>query len=166
MTALSALVVAASDAQAASNIYSTMLERQFLSWRIWTTGVSRLDDGMLFALIAVILGLAIIVSMFARIMFKGQGLSFQAGWLVSLPIIVGALVGYTMMRPYPRLDDMPAMLALAVLASLFCLFCARFFVGADDAPPERSRREAEPEKAVDERRVKMAMRGPASAKRF
>ena len=38
-----AAFAAEAETRAIANAYSIMLERQLYSWRIWTTGVSRLD---------------------------------------------------------------------------------------------------------------------------
>ena len=57
-----AALAAEAETRAIANAYSIMLERQLFSWRIWTTGVSRLDDGSLFGLVAIILAMAFGVS--------------------------------------------------------------------------------------------------------
>ncbi len=53
-----AALAAEAETRAIANAYSIMLERQLFSWRIWTTGVSRLDDGSLFGLVSIMLVMA------------------------------------------------------------------------------------------------------------
>lgn len=63
LMALPATAAAAeAETRAIANAYSIMLERQLFSWRIWTTGVSRLDDGSLFGLVSIMLVMAFGVS--------------------------------------------------------------------------------------------------------
>ncbi|HMN74398.1 MAG TPA: hypothetical protein PKA55_21245 [Rhodoblastus sp.] len=166
VTALPAIALAGEgDASAIANYYSSALERQFLQWHIWTTGVSRLDDGTLFGLVSVLLALSFACSGLGIILFKDGGLRFRGGWMVSLPIIVGSMILYATVRPYPTARDMPSMLLCATLASLFALFVARMVRGSMTHAVERPVRKIDPDRPIDDRRMKMAVRPAAGAKR-
>lgn len=156
---------AETETRAIANAYSIMLERQLFSWRIWTTGVSRLDDGSLFGLVSIMLVMAFGVSGLGIIMFKDRGLGFRGGWLLSLPVIVGTLIVYTIVRPYPSAQDVPSMLLMAGLAAMIALLFARLLKGSMSEPVDRPARKAELDRAAEERRLKMAVRAPGAGKR-
>ena len=162
--ALPTAALAADPDRNAANFYSSMLEHQLFAWRIWTTGVSRLDDGSLFGLISIVLAMSFGVSGVGIILFKERGLGFRAGWLLSLPVIIGALVVYTIFRPYPSARDVPTMLIAAALAGLMSLVVARLARGSVTQVVERPSRK-ELERAIDDRRLKMATRAPGGIKR-
>ncbi|MEI2734647.1 MAG: hypothetical protein V9G24_07420 [Rhodoblastus sp.] len=160
-----AALAAEAETRAIANAYSIMLERQLFSWRIWTTGVSRLDDGSLFGLVSIMLVMAFGVSGLGIILFKDRGLGFRGGWLLSLPVIVGTLVVYTVVRPYPGAREVPSMLLMAGLAALIALLLARLLKGSMSEPVDRPARKAELDRAAEERRLRMAVRAPGSGKR-
>lgn len=156
---------AETETRAIANAYSIMLERQLFSWRIWTTGVSRLDDGSLFGLVAIMLVMAFGVSGLGIIMFKDRGLGFRGGWLLSLPVIVGTLVVYTIVRPYPGAQEVPSMLLMAGLAAMIALLLARLLKGSMSEQTDPPARKAALDRAAEERRLKMAVRAPGAGKR-
>lgn len=163
--ALAAHSAGNAEAAAFTNEYSTMLERQLFSWHIWTTGVSRLDDGALFGLTAVVLLLAFGVSGVGIIVFKGKGLGFRAGWLISLPIILASIVAYCIYRPYPTQQDLPSLLIFSSLAALGVLFVGRMVKGSitGDIEFETPKAAAQP-KGVNDRRLKMAVRAQTASR--
>ena len=166
LMALPATAAAAeAETRAIANAYSIMLERQLFSWRIWTTGVSRLDDGSLFGLVAIILAMAFGVSGLGIILFKDKGLGFRGGWLLSLPVIVGTLITYTVVRPYPSAQDVPSMLLMAGLAAMIALLLARLLKGSMSEQTDPPARKATLDRAAEERRLKMAVRAPGAGKR-
>lgn len=165
LLALPTVAQAAGGDRIAANVYSSMLEHQLFAWHIWTTGVSRLDDGSLFGLASIVLAMAFGMSGVGIILFKERGLGFRGGWLLSLPVIVGSLILFTMFRPYPSARDVPTMLIVAALASLGALFVARLARGSVTEVVARPNRKAGMDKAVDDRRLKMAVRAPGGAKR-
>lgn len=160
-----AAMAADGDTRATANAYSSMLERQFFEWHIWTTGVSRLDDGTLFGLASIILALAFGCSGLGIILFKESGLRFRGGWMLSLPIIVASLIIYTMFRPYPTARDAPSMLLSAILASLVALAIARAAKGSATQAIETPVKKVDPDKPIDDRRLKMAVRAPGGPRR-
>ncbi len=166
VTALPAIALAGNgDAPAIANYYSSILERQFLQWHVWTTGVSRLDDGTLFGLVSIMLALSFGCSGLGIILFRQAGLGFRGGWIVSLPTIVVATIAYTMIRPYPGARDIAPMLLSATLASLFVLFIARMVRGPAAHSAAHPVRKFDPKKPVDDRRMKMAVRNASGSKR-
>ena len=166
LMALSAPVLAADgDPRAVANAYSIMLERQFFAWHIWTTGVSRLDDGSLFGLCSIVLAMAFGVSGLGIILFKDRGVGFRGGWLLSTPAIVGSMIVYSMFRPYPSSRDVIPMLILSTLGGLAVLFVARVAKGSVKGAVERPTRRGDPDRPVDDRRLKMAVRTPDGSKR-
>ncbi len=160
-----AAFAAEAETRAIANAYSIMLERQLYSWRIWTTGVSRLDDGSLFGLVSIMLAMAFGVSGLGIILFKDRGLGFRGGWLLSLPVIVGTLIIYTVVRPYPSAQEVPSMLLMAGLASLIALLLARLLKGSMSEQVVRPVRKVDLDRATEERRLKMAVRAPGAGKR-
>ncbi len=148
-----------------TNTYSAMLERQLFAWHIWTTGVSRLDDGALFGFSSIILAMAFATSGLGIILFKDRGLGFRSGWLVTLPTILAAMIAYCVYRPYPTINDLASMTLGAVVASLIALFIARLAKGAVVGDVPKIPHTAPPPKAVDDRRLKMAVRAPAGGRR-
>jgi len=166
LTALPAFALAAeSETRTAANFYSSMLERQFFQWHIWTTGVSRLDDGTLFGLASVLLALAFGCSGVGVILFKDRGLGFRSGWLLSLAINLASMIVYATFRPYPSARDVAPMFVTAALASLAALLVARMAKGGTTQVVERPARKIDPDQPIDDRRLKMAVRAPGGAKR-
>ena len=166
LIAVPAAALAQEDARAVANAYSIMLERQFLSWHIWTTGVSRLDDGTLFGLISILLAMSFGVSGIGIILFQDKGLRFRGGWMLSIPVIMATMVAYTIVRPYPSARDMPTMLIVSALAALVALFFARLMkVSVTDAV-ERPAHKADIAKATADRRLRMATRAPVGKRGY
>lgn len=166
LVALSAPALAADgDARAVANAYSIMLERQFFAWHIWTTGVSRLDDGALFGLCSIVLAMAFGVSGLGIILFKERGMGFRGGWLLSTPAIVASMIVYSMIHPYPSARDIIPMLIISILGGLAVLFVARVAKGSVKGAVERPARRGDPDRPVDDNRLKMATRAPSGAKR-
>ncbi|MCB1541586.1 MAG: hypothetical protein KDJ25_12340 [Rhodoblastus sp.] len=160
MAVPAAALAADGDARSVSNVYSVMLERQLFSWHIWTTGVSRLDDGTLFGFASIILALAFAASGIGIILFQQKGVGFRAGWLISLPTIIVAMIVFTKFRPYPSVQDVPSMLVAAVFASIFVLFIARLTKVSATHAVEHTEKKEDRDKAIHDRRLKMAVRAP------
>lgn len=152
-----AALAAGAETAVYANSYSVMLERQLLNWRIWTTGVSRLDDGALFGLASVVLGMAFASSGLGVVLFREKGLGFRAGWLVALPSLIAAMIGYCSFRPYPTMSDMPSMLLSAMVFSLVALLILRMAKGALGLETPVAANAAQ-SNALDDRRLKLAVR--------
>lgn len=154
-----------SEAAAFTNVYSTMLERQFFKWHIWTTGVSRLNDGGLFGLTAVVLLMSFGLSGLGIILFRTSGLGFRSGWLVTLPAMLAAMLAFCSIYPYPGRQDLPWLLGTAALAGLVALIVGRAVKGAFGLSElDEPARPAAP-KLVSDNRLKMAVRTSASRPR-
>lgn len=153
------------DPRAVANAYSIMLEQQLFAWHIWTTGVSRLDDGTLFGLCSIVLAMAFGVSGMGIILFKHHGLGFRGGWMLATPAIIATMIVYTKFRPYPSARDVIPMFIIAALGGLFALFMARLAKGSVTQAVERPKRKPGSDRGVDDSRLKMAMRAPSGAKR-
>lgn len=166
LIALPATALAEQEPGGLANAYSIMLERQFLSWHIWTTGVSRLDDGTLFGLVSILLALAFGVSGVGIILFQEKGLGFRGGWMLSIPIILGTMVAYTIVRPYPTARDVPTMIVASALAALVALFIARLMKVSVTDVVERPAQKAEIDKAAADRRLRMATRAPVGKRGY
>ena len=164
LTAVPAAVLAADgNGPGVANVYSVMLERQLFSWHIWTTGISRLDDGTLFGLASIILALSFASSGIGIILFQQKGVGFRAGWLISLPTIVIAMIVYTKFRPYPSAQEVPSMLVAAVFSSVLVLFISRLTKVSATHAVEHTDKKADRDKANHDRRLKMAVRAPGGA---
>ena len=166
LIALPAVATAQEDARAVANAYSIMLERQFMSWHIWTTGVSRLDDGTLFGLISILLAMSFGVSGIGIILFQEKGLGFRGGWMLSIPVILSTMIGYTIVRPYPSVQDVPTMLVASALAALMALFIARLTKVSVAEAVERPAHKADVAKAAADRRLRMATRAPVGKRGY
>ena len=164
--ALSAPALAAeAEPRAIANAYSIMLEHQFFAWHIWTTGVSRLDDGTLFGLCSIVLAMAFGVSGLGIILFKENGLRFRGGWLVSTPAIVGSMILYSTLRPYPSAQDVIPMLLFSGLGGIAALVVGRLAKGSVKQAVDHPVRKGAAHRSIDDRRIKMATRAPSAAKR-
>ena len=153
------------DTRAVANAYSIMLEQQFFAWHIWTTGVSRLDDGTLFGLCSIVLAMAFGVSGLGIILFKEHGLGFRSGWVLATPAIIVSMIVFTMFRPYPSSRDIIPMFIVSALGGLMVLFMARLAKGSVTQVVEGPAKKNHHDGPVDDRRLKMATRAPTGAKR-
>jgi hypothetical protein len=121
-----ARAMAADGGDPVRNEWALAIQRKLLEIGIWQTGLHRLDDGALFGLVCAIVLMTFATSGLGLILFKTDGVGFRAGWLISIPPVLGTMLVYCKVRPYPTLADWPSMYLFAGMAALGCLTIARF----------------------------------------